>query len=168
VSLYAALLFVHVLGVVVWVGGMFLMHFAVRPVAVAQLPPPQRLPLLADILGRFFGWVTPVVLLVLASGVAMIVGIGGAAGAAAAGKSAFGEGMRLAHGSVHVMFAIGVLMILIYGFIRLAPFPRLRSAVAAQQWPVAAGRLDLIRRLVATNLLLGVFTIAVATLGRAL
>ncbi|MCK7497690.1 MAG: DUF4149 domain-containing protein [Comamonadaceae bacterium] len=53
------------LAVVVWVGGMFLMHFAVRPVAVAQLPPPQRLPLLAAILGRFFGWVTAAVLVVL-------------------------------------------------------------------------------------------------------
>jgi uncharacterized membrane protein len=166
--LYALMLFLHVLAVVVWVGGMFLMHFAVRPVAVAQLPPAQRLPLLADILGRFFGWVTAVVLLVLATGVAMIVGIGAAAGAAEAGRSAFGEGMRLAHGSVHLMFAIGVLMSLIFAFIRLVPFVRLRSALAAQQLPVAAGHLDLIRKLVAVNLTLGVVTVAVATVGRAI
>ncbi len=166
--LYAAMLFLHVLGVVVWVGGMFLMHFAVRPVAVAQLAPPQRLPLLAEILGRFFNWVTLAVLVVLATGVAMIVGIGAAAGAAAAGQSAFGEGMRLAHGSVHVMFALGLLMSLIFAVIRLVPYPRLRDAVAMQQWPAAAGRLDLIRRLVATNLALGVVTIAAATLGRSL
>jgi len=166
--LYALMLFLHVLAVVVWVGGMFLMHFAVRPVAVAQLPPAQRLPLLADILGRFFGWVTAVVLLVLATGVAMIVGIGAAAGAAEAGRSAFGEGMRLAHGSVHLMFAIGVLMSLIFAFIRLVTFVRLRSALAAQQLPVAAGHLDLIRKLVAVNLTLGVVTVAVATVGRAI
>jgi uncharacterized membrane protein len=167
VSLYAAMLFLHVLGVVVWVGGMFLMHFAVRPVAVAQLAPPQRLPLLADILGRFFGWVTASVLVVLASGVAMIIGIGAAAGAAAAGQSAFGEGMRLAHGSVHVMFALGVLMSLIFAVIRLVPYPRLRTAIGAQRLPDAAGQLDLIRRLVAVNLVLGGLTIAVATVGRA-
>jgi uncharacterized membrane protein len=76
--------------------------------------------------------------------------------------------MRLAHGSVHVMFAIGLVMSLIFAFIRLAPYPRLRNALAAQELPAAAGQLGLIRRLVAANLVLGVLTIAVATLGRAL
>jgi len=166
--LYAVMLFLHVLAVVVWVGGMFLMHFAVRPVAVAQLPPGQRLPLLADILGRFFNWVTVAVLLVLATGVAMIVGIGAAAGAAAAGKSAFGEGMRLAHVSVHLMFGIGLVMSLVFALIRLRPYVRLRRALAANEPPVAAKNLDAIRKLVATNLVLGVVTIAVATVGRAL
>lgn len=166
--LYALMVFLHVLAVVIWVGGMFLMHFAVRPVAVAQLPPPQRLPLLAEILGRFFNWVTAAVLVVLVTGLAMIVGIGAAAGAMAAGKSAFGEGMRLAHGSVHLMFGLGVLMSLIFAFIRLVPFVRLRGALAAQQLPAAAGHLDLVRRLVAVNLVLGIVTIAAATLGRAI
>lgn len=165
-SLYATMLFLHVLGVVIWVGGMFLMHFAVRPVAVAQLPPPQRLPLLAEVLGRFFAWVLLAVLVVLATGVAMIIGIGAAAGTAAAGQSAFGEGMRLAHGSVHAMFALGVLMMLIFAFVRLVPYPRLRAAIGAQQLPAAARQLDLIRKLVAANLALGVVTIAVATVGR--
>jgi uncharacterized membrane protein len=146
---------------------MFLMHFAVRPVAVAQLPPAQRLPLLTEILGRFFNWVIAAVLLVLVTGVAMIFGIGAAAGAAEAGKGAFGEGMRLAHGSVHLMFAIGIVMSLIFAFIRLAPFRRLHGALASQQLPVAAAHLDLIRRLVAVNLVLGVLTIATATIGRA-
>ena len=166
--LYALMVFLHVLAAVVWVGGMFVMHFAVRPVAVAQLPPAQRLPLLAEILGRFFGWVAAAVLVVLATGVAMIFGIGAAAGAAEAGKGAFGEGMRLAHGSVHLMFGLGVLMSLIFAFIRLMPFARLRDALAAQQLPAAAGHLDLIRRLVAVNLVLGVVTVATATLGRAI
>jgi len=68
---------------------------------------------------------------------------------------------------VHVMFAIGVVMSLIFAFIRLVPFPRLRSALAAQQLPAAAGHLDRIRKLVAVNLVLGVVTIATATVGRA-
>jgi uncharacterized membrane protein len=164
--LYAVMVFLHVLSVVIWVGGMFLMHFAVRPVAVAQLPPAQRLPLLAEILGRFFGWVTIAVVVVLVTGVAMIFGIGAAAGAAA-GEGAFGEGMRLVHASVHLMFAIGVVMSLVFAFIRLVPFARLRNALAGQQLPAAAAQLDLIRRLVATNLVLGIATVAVATLGRA-
>lgn len=164
---YAVMLFLHVLAAVVWVGGMFLMHFAVRPAAVALLQPPQRLPLLADILGRFFNWVIVAVVVVLASGLAMIIGLGAAAGAADAGKSAFAEGLRLAHASVHLMFLLGVVMAVIFAFIRLVPFVRLRKAVAAQELPVAGKSLDLIRTLVALNLLLGVLTIAVATLGRA-
>jgi uncharacterized membrane protein len=166
--LYAVMLFLHVLAVVVWVGGMFLMHFAVRPVAAAQLPPPQRLPLLAGILGRFFNWVTTAVLLVVATGLAMILGIGAAAGASAAWPNAFGEGMRLAHPSVHLMFALGLLMSLVFAFIRLVPFVRLGRALAAQQLPAAAGHLDVIRKLVAANLALGVITIALATVGRAI
>ncbi|MCX8004830.1 MAG: CopD family protein, partial [Burkholderiaceae bacterium] len=68
--------------------------------------------------------------------------------------------------STHAMFALGLLMSAIFGYIRAVPFPRLRAAVAAQQWPQAAARLETIRRLVAVNLLLGVLTVAVATLGR--
>jgi uncharacterized membrane protein len=166
--LYAFLLFLHVLGVVVWVGGMFVMHFAVRPSAVELLQPPQRLPLMAATLRRFFGWVTIAVLVVLATGLAMFVGIGMAAGAMAAGKNAFVEGLRLAHLSIHLMFAIGLAMMAIYAHIRTTPFRRLQKAVAAQDWAVAAPQLNQIRMLVATNLVLGIAVIAVATLGRAL
>lgn len=151
--LYTALLFVHLIGVVVWVGGMFVMHFAVRPAAVVQLPPPQRLPLLATALGRFFFWVSIAIVAILASGIGLILGAGG-----------FGN----AHVSVHVMFAIGLAMMAIYLHIRLAPFPRLQRAVAATDWPAAARNLDTIRKLVLTNLVLGVVTTAVATIGRSL
>ena len=151
--LYTALLFVHLIGVVVWVGGMFVMHFAVRPAAVGQLPPPQRLPLLATALGRFFFWVSIAIVAILASGIGLILGGGG-----------FGN----AHVSVHLMFAIGLAMMAIYLHIRLAPFPRLQRAVAATDWPTAARNLDTIRKLVLTNLVLGVVTTAVATIGRSL
>jgi uncharacterized membrane protein len=149
---YALLLFLHVLAIVVWVGGMFLMHYAVRPSAVQLLQPPQRLPLLAAILGRFFKWVAAAVLVALVSGVAMI---------------ALAGGMRPLHGSVYWMFGIGVVMTLIFGHIRFAPFPRLQRAVAAQDWAAAARQLDQIRVMVSVNLTLGIVTIAVATLGRA-
>jgi uncharacterized membrane protein len=166
--LYAFLLFLHVLGVVIWVGGMFMMHFAVRPSAVELLPPPQRVPLLAATLRRFFGWVTIAVLVVLASGLLMFFGIGMAAGAMAAGKNAFLEGIRLAHVSVHAMFIIGLVMMAIYAHIRLAPFKRLQAAVTAQDWAAGARCLDQVRQLVAINLALGVIVIGVATLGRAI
>ena len=45
----------HLLGVVVWVGGMFFAHMALRP-SVQALDPPERLPLLAATLTRFVAW----------------------------------------------------------------------------------------------------------------
>jgi uncharacterized membrane protein len=65
------------------------------------------------------------------------------------------------------MFAIGLAMMAIFLHIRFAPFGRLRSAVASSDWPVAARHLERVRQLVTTNLVLGVLTIAVATVGRA-
>jgi uncharacterized membrane protein len=150
--LYTSMLLLHVLGVVVWVGGMFVMHVAVRPAAVALLPPPQRLPLMAASLERFFFWVGIAIVAVLASGLAMILG---------------GGGFRNAHMSVHVMFAIGLAMMAIFLHIRFAPFRRLQAAVSAADWPLAAQRLNQVRQLVTTNLVLGIVTIAVATVGRA-
>lgn len=151
--LYTVLLFIHLTGVAVWVGGMFVMHFAVRPAAAGQLSPPQRLPLLATALGRFFFWVSIAIAAILASGIGLILGAGGFANA---------------HLSVHLMSAIGLAMMAIYLHIRLAPFPRLRRAVAAGDWSTAASNLDQIRKLVATNLALGIVTTGVATIGRAL
>jgi hypothetical protein len=98
----------------------------------------------------------------------MIFGIGAAAGAVEAGKGAFGEGMRLAHVSVHLMFGLGLLMSAVFAFVRLLPYLRLRKALAAENLPVAAVNLDLIRQAVGVNLVLGVITVGVATLGRSL
>ena len=150
--LYTSMLLLHVLGVVVWVGGMFLMHVAVRPAAVQLLPPPQRLPLIALVLARFFFWVGIAIVAVLASGLGMILE---------------GGGFRNAHLSVHLMFAIGLAMMAIFLHIRFAPFKRLQAAVVASDWPLAAQRMDQVRQLVTTNLVLGIVTIAVATVGRA-
>jgi uncharacterized membrane protein len=150
--LYTSMLLLHVLGVVVWVGGMFLMHVAVRPAAVQLLPPPQRLPLIALVLARFFFWVGIAIVAVLASGLGMILE---------------GGGFRNAHLSVHLMFVIGLAMMAIFLHIRFAPFKRLQAAVVASDWPLAAQRMDQVRQLVTTNLVLGIVTIAVATVGRA-
>ena len=148
---YALMLCLHLLAVVVWVGGMFLMHFAVRPACVAQLDPPHRLPLLTEILRRFFNWVAMAVIVVLLSGIVIIL---------------VGGGFAVAHPSVHLMSGVGLVMMAIFAHIRLSLFRRLQSAVAARDWPAGALSLDQIRKEVAFNLALGVATIAIATLGR--
>ena len=42
-DLHPLLLFLHVAGVVVWVGGMFFAYVCLRPEAASQLEPPPRL-----------------------------------------------------------------------------------------------------------------------------
>ena len=66
-------LFFHLIGVVLWVGGMFFAHMTLRPSAAELLQPPLRLPLLAATLGRFFTWVSVSIVLILVSGVAIMV-----------------------------------------------------------------------------------------------
>ena len=48
------LLFVHLLGAIAWVGGMFFAYFCLRPAAMEVLDPPRRLPLWSATFARFF------------------------------------------------------------------------------------------------------------------
>ena len=150
--LNATLLCLHLLAAAFWVGGMAVMHFAVRPVAVQTLEPPLRLPFMAAALGRFFAGVSAAVVLLLASGLAMLL---------------FGGGFAAAHWSVHAMVAIGLLMMAVYGHIRYAVFPRLQQAVAVRRWPQAAAQLNAIRVRVVFNLVLGTAVFVLAVVARA-
>lgn len=148
---HALLVFVHVLGVVVWVGGMGFAHFVLRPSAVQTLQPPQRLPLMAAALGRFFRIVTMAVVAIVISGAWVLLSVGWAS----------------APRAWHVMLGTGLVMAGVFAWIYGRLYPRLRDAVAASEWPQAAAALDRIRRLVLFNLVLGVVTIAVAVSARA-
>src|SRR5690349_24528969 len=72
-------LILHSLSAVVWVGGMFFAHQALRP-AAAALDPKPRLLLWSRVLGRFFAWVIAAILLLLASGYALVVAVFGGFG----------------------------------------------------------------------------------------
>lgn len=148
---HSILLFSHLLAAAFWVGGMVTMHFAVRPAAVATLQPPLRLPLMAAVLTRFFTGVTIAIVVLWASGLSMVMLAGG----------------RM-HWSVHAMLTLALVMTAVYLRIRLAPWPRLKAALAASEWPVAAKQLDRIRHMVVMNLAMGVAVFAVAVIGRVL
>lgn len=148
--MYAALT-LHVLGAVVWVGGMFFAYMALRPAAATLLEPPQRLPLWQATLARFFTWVWIAVALILLSGLWMIHLLGG--------FKAIGV-------HIHAMFAIGLVMMLIFAHVFFAPFKRLTRGVQAQDWKAAGAALGQIRKLVGLNLILGLVTVAAALLGR--
>lgn len=143
------LLLLHLSGVIIWVGGMFFAHFCLRPVAVAQLPPPQRLAFLAAVLGRFFKVVALSIALILLSGFASLAS----------------TGFAQAPLHWHVMAGLGLLMAAIFAVIYVVYFSRLQSAVAKQAWPVAGEAMNGVRVLVATNLSLAGLTLVVATLG---
>lgn len=150
--LYALLILLHVLAAAFWVGGMATLHLAVRPVAAALLPPPQRLPLMAGVLRRFLIGVDAALTLLWLSGFAMLGQMGGFAGA---------------HWRVHAMVGLAALMTAIYLTIRAGAFPKLRRAVAAHDWPEAGAALARIRVRVSFNLVLGVLVFMVVLLGRA-
>ena len=135
----------HVLATVVWVGGMFFAHQVLRPVAADQLEPPARLRLWAGVFGRFFPWVWAAVVLLLVTGQAIVAQVGG-------------YGVVPKH--VHVMAGIGYLMAAIFVYLYFVPYRRFVRAVQAEAWPTAGEGLAVIRRLVGTNLTLGLLNIA--------
>lgn len=142
----------HLLGVVVWVGGMFFAYMTLRPAAASELEPPHRLRLWRETLRRFFYWVWIAVAVILVSGLAMIGQLGG---------------MAQARWHVHTMLALGLIMMAIFGHVYFAPFRRLTRLVTAQDWPAAAAALGQIRRLVGVNLVLGIIALVIALMGRA-
>lgn len=142
----------HVLGVVVWVGGMFFAYMALRPVAASVLEPPQRLTLWAGVFDKFFPWVWVSVALILATGLHMLMVFGGASAPLYA----------------LAMLVLGVLMMVIFAHVFFAPYKKLKRAVAAQDWKAGGAALGQIRMLIGINLSIGLITIAVVFLGRAL
>ncbi len=141
------LVLLHLVAVIVWVGGMFFAHYCLRPVAAAQLQPPQRLPLLAAVLGRFFTFVGLALVLLWGTGIARFAQVGAAI-----------------PGNWHAMAGLGLVMTIIFGVILLRFHRRMVTAVASQDWAGAGAAMNTIRVLVQTNLALGFITVAVAVL----
>lgn len=152
---YSILKLVHLLAILLWVGGMIFAHCFLRP-AVAALEPAQRLRLMRDVLGRFLNAVLGAVILTLVTGVWMI-------GRTAREISMAGGNFDMPH-SWMTMAALGFIMAAIFGHIRFASYPKLNRAVQAEQWAAAGKALHSIKTLVTINLLIGLITIAVITI----
>jgi uncharacterized membrane protein len=140
--------FFHLAAAIFWMGGMAFMVLALRAPLAAQLQPPERLRLLAAILGRFFAVVVVSIAVLLGTGMTPLLG----AGARPAGW--------------HAMAALGVLMMLIFGHIFFSPYRRLKRAVASADWPEGGRRAAQITLLAKINLGLGWLAIAAVMLWR--
>jgi uncharacterized membrane protein len=144
-------LLLHQLASIVWVGGMFFSHFFLRPVIKASLDPPARIQLALGVFQRFFPWVWACVAILWVSGGWMaIVHYRGAVG-----------------GQVLAMAATALVMTLVFAYLFAFPYRQMRIAVEAENWRGASARFSSIRKLMALNLVLGLATVAVATVGPA-
>jgi uncharacterized membrane protein len=144
------LVFLHLAAAIFWMGGMAFMMLALRPAAHAQLQPPQRLPLMLQVMGRFFTIVIASIVVLLATGGPLLMQVAGAQ----------------APRGWHVMAGLGVLMVLVFGHIFFGPFRRARAAVAAQDWPEGGKRMNQVALLVKVNLAIGWVAIAAVLLWR--
>jgi uncharacterized membrane protein len=145
------LLAVHLLAAVFWVGGMAFALWVLRP-ATGPLDPLARLPLWRRVFERFFPWVGIAVIALLVSGIAMV-------------SMDFG-GFVDASLYISLMMTIGIVMMLLFGHLYFALWPRFRKAVDGGAFPDASAALDRIRRTVTINLALGIVTIVIGGTGR--
>ncbi len=157
--LYDVLKTIHLLSIILWVGGMAFALFFVRP-AISQLEGPQRLALVQNIMSRFFKAVTVASLLVLVTGFWMI-------GRVAKQMVQSGAGFEMPF-TWWFMAILGTLMVAIYFHIRFALFKRFNDAVKFSVWDKAAAAFAKLRLWISINLSLGILIIVVTLLGRTL
>ena len=148
--MYELIKFTHLAAGIVWLGGMAIMLWAVRPVAIAQLEPAQRLPLLAGMLRRFFNLVGLCVILLLTTGAIMLMGVD----------------MKLAPKGWHAMIGLGSLMCLIFGHLYFGPFRKMKNALLIDDLSAAGAQFAKIHPLVLSNFALGWLAVGAVVMWR--
>ena len=147
----AVALALHIFGAVVWVGGMFAIYVCLRP-ALGVFEPPQRMRLQRGSFQRFFLWVWVSIVLLLVSGYWIVfVTHGGFAGVGV---------------HVHIMQALGWVMIALFLWLFHGPWLKFKRAVDAEDWPTAGANLSRIRQIIAVNLPLGLIVVVIGASGR--
>ena len=141
----------HTLAAIVWVGGMFFAVLVLRP-AAGPLEPPERLALWRRVFAKFFTWVWISLVVLLLSGNWMIF-------------EGFGGFADLPF-HIHLMHGIGWLMALLYLHLWFAPYKRFKLALDAGEAAVAAAKLNQIRWIVTSNLILGLINAIIGASGR--
>jgi uncharacterized membrane protein len=140
----------HQLASIIWIGGMFFAHFALRPTLKTKLDPQVRIEVALGVLGRFFPWVWVSIMTLWVSGFAIGV---------------------LTHGNkvglhVHIMMGIALTMTLIFAYLFAFPYREMvRIATGYENWAWAGAKFSQVRKLMFVNLLLGVATVIVAVAG---
>jgi uncharacterized membrane protein len=144
------LLATHLLGAMVWVGGIVFVFSVLRP-SLAVLDVPARLVMNAEIHRRFFRVLWHVMPIVLASGYGMLFLVSGGFGAAG--------------WAVHVMHLSGLAMSGLFLAIFFGPFRALRAAARSGNLAQGTAAMTRLRQLALLNLFLGMITMVIAVLG---
>lgn len=142
----------HLLAAIIWLGGMFFAYMCMRPAASQMFEPAVRLPFLYNAMGRFFNWVWLCVFILPVTGIWMATQLYGSVGS-------------WPH-SVLLMLALGIIMILLFIFVFLAPYRRVGLALKIDDFASAGKNMEHLRRVVGLNLLLGTVVIISASAGR--
>jgi uncharacterized membrane protein len=141
----------HVLAAVIWVGGMFFAYMIIRP-SLGPLEPAHRLPAWQRIFARFFPWVWVCIVVLPATGIAMV-------------SQEFG-GFSTLSPYVRLMMVLGGAMIAIFLYLYFLPWRRFHAAVSAADWNSAESYIRRIRLLVGTNVVLGLATVVIGASSR--
>jgi uncharacterized membrane protein len=145
--IFGVLLALHLLGAVLWVGGMSFALLVLRP-SLPVLEPPQRIALHEQVFARFFRIVWHAMPVMLVTGYAMLFGVFG--------------GFEGVNWAVHLMHLLGLVMSAVFVIIVFGPWHALRAAREAGDQAASVAAVERIRRLVQLNLFLGLITVAVA------
>jgi uncharacterized membrane protein len=145
-------IFLHLVGVVIWIGGMFFMLHCLRP-SLEAIDGPQRPKLMLAVQGKFFKMVTVSLVLIWGSGLAMLY-------------TAISNGLKPWPIGWHVMITLAVLMTLLFFYIRFALFARAKQAFDQSKPGELGPIMEKIRMAVMTNMALGFVVIAAAIFGR--
>lgn len=148
---FALALALHTVAAVIWVGGMFFAHMALRP-AVLPMQPAERLGLWLRVLPRFFAWVWVAVLTLAATGWGvLLLGYRGGLG---------GGGLH-----IDIMQVTGSVMMMLFVYLFFAPWQAFKRAMKAGELAEAGAAQARIRGIVTINLALGLFTAAIGATG---
>ena len=143
-TIWAWVLALHLVCAVIWVGGMFFAYMVLRP-SLTAIDPQQRMLLHTQVFKRFFLVVWHVMPLILLSGFALMYG--------------FYRGV--VGWNVHAMMGLGLLMSAVFLFIVFGPYARFRRTTDRTRM---ATSLDMIRKLIGVNLVLGLIVVVIAVL----
>ncbi|MEB8535066.1 CopD family protein [Acidithiobacillus ferriphilus] len=144
--------FVHIVAVVIWIGGLFFATVVLAPVLQAEIAQVgTRIPLLHAILRRFFLWVFISGAVLLSSGYTMV--------------PLFYGGFATLSAPVSIMMLLGTVMVMLSLHVYFAPLKRLRRAVRDQDWKAGARALGQVRLISGVNLLLSLVVILMGVWG---
>ena len=141
----------HILGVIVWVGGTLFIHRSVYPALMVDSKIPNGIEIYLIILKRFFPWMWIAIVLTIGSGYWIIFSYYG--------------GLELLAYYIQIMSGLGLTMLVNSIVMHLVPYRGLRAAVESDEIDKAVKQARFLHRLMGANLVLGLVTILMAIAG---